>query len=69
MMIVRIDDRRAPREVGQDVDRLTRDAETPWLGVVAIGGERGVADDAIDIRTIAERGAEALDGGGAGGWS
>jgi hypothetical protein len=44
VMVVRIDDGRAARQVGQDRDRVLSRNEAPGLRVVAVGGERGVAD-------------------------
>lgn len=50
MMVVGIDDRRASREIRQHRDAPTAKAEAPGLGIVAVRGQRRVADEIQGIR-------------------
>ena len=44
MMIIGVDRRRSPAEVGQNLGLLVCDAEQPGLRVVAVGGQRRITD-------------------------
>ena len=55
MMIVGIHNRRATGQVGQDVDALRTCAKAPSLRVVAVGGQRRVADQFGRVGIVRER--------------
>ena len=43
VMVIRIDNGRAAREVGPDGNPILRELKQPWLGIVAVGCQGGTA--------------------------
>ena len=55
MVVVRIDGGCRARQVRQDVDGIRTGDEAPWLGVVAVGRQRRIADEILDLGTLGQR--------------
>src|SRR5262249_23986252 len=47
-MVIRIDHRTATRKIRRNGDATLLDREPPRLGVLAVGGERGIAHELIE---------------------
>ncbi len=62
MVVVGIDGRGPPGQVRRNADGLAGRVETPWLRVVAVRGERRIANDAIQVRAAAKRRAKRFHG-------
>ena len=63
MMVIWVDDRNSPREVGQDFNVSLADSELPRLGIVAIRRECCVADEIPHFRGLRQQCARHRDGG------
>jgi len=45
VVVIGIDSRRSPREIGKNLDLRGTDAKAPRLGVVPVRGERRIANE------------------------